>query len=58
MPQCLCLYLFHMRLVMHGTQGHRGNFHIFSFKLSEFLTQWGISLSLPLNESGGITRGH
>lgn len=58
MPQCLFLYLFHMRLLMHGTQGHRGNFHIFSFKLSEFLTQWGISLSLLLIESRGITGGH
>lgn len=58
MPQCLFLYLFHMRLLMHGTQGHRGNFHIFSFKFSEFLTQWGISLSLLLIESRGITGGH
>lgn len=58
MPQYLLLYLFHMKLLMQCTEGQRVNFHIFSFELCEFLSQWGIGPSQLLNESRGIIGGH
>lgn len=53
---CLTVCSFIFFIWNYSCGAHKA--HIFSFKLSDFLTRWGISLSVQLDESSGITGGH